>query len=172
MFSIKRVEPADIDTLIAVSRKTFHNSYFHLSKPADFEAYTSIAFESNKLLAELNDPNSFFYFALVNNQPIGYLKLNFGPAQTEFEDENAIEIERIYLLSKYQGKRYGQQLLDFAIQAATDKYLHYIWLGVWDKNPAAIRFYERNGFEIAGKHTFPFGDEKDADLLMRKELKY
>src|ERR1700744_993056 len=154
MFSTKRIEPVDIEILISLGRETFYNSYFHLTDPEHFEEYTSQAFSHEKLLAELNNPNSHFYFAMLDDKVIGYIKLNFGPAQSEFQDEHAMEIERIYLLKQYQGKQLGKQLLQFAIQTAIDKQLQYIWLGVWDQNPKAIHFYERNGFKISGKHTF------------------
>jgi len=170
MFSIKRAEPADIDTLIDLSRDTFYNSYYHLTDPGDFEDYTARAFNPDKILSELNNPNSNFYFAMLDNEIIGYLKLNFGPAQSEFQDENALEIERIYLLKEYQGQQFGKQLLQFAIQTAKDKQLQYVWLGVWQKNPKAIRFYERNGFKVYGTHTFHFGGEDHDDLMMRLEL--
>lgn len=170
MLSIIPVEPADIDTLISLGRETFYNSYFHLTNPAHYDEYTSRAFSHEKLLSEINTPDSFFYFAMLDDEVIGYLKLNFGPAQSEFQDENGMEIERIYLLKQYQGKQLGRQLLNFAVQTAKDKNLQYIWLGVWDQNPSAIRFYERNGFKVSGHHTFAFGGENHADLMMRLEL--
>jgi len=170
MFSIQQVTPADIDILINLSRETFYNSYYHLTDPDHFEDYIASAFDADKLLAELNDPDSAFYFAILNDEVTGYLKLNFGAAQSEFRDENAMEIERIYLLKQYHGQQFGRQLINFAIQTAKDKQLQYIWLGVWQKNPKAIGFYEHNGFKVCGTHTFRFGGEDHDDLMMKLEL--
>jgi len=170
MLSIIPVLPAHLDTLLNISKKTFYDAFYHLCKPADFEAYTAVAFHPDKLLSELNNPNSHFYFAIIDGQPAAYLKLNFHDAQTEFCEPDAMEIQRIYVLSDYQGKQIGKQLLDFATGKAIEQQMKNIWLGVWEKNPNAIRFYQNNGFKIIGKHTFPFGDEVDADWLMKKEL--
>jgi ribosomal protein S18 acetylase RimI-like enzyme len=170
MLSIIPVKPVDLDTLLAISRKTFHDAFYHLCKPADYEEYTSVAFQPDKLLAELNTPNSYFYFAMVNGERVGYLKLNFYDAQTEFFEPDAMEIQRIYVLGNHQGKQIGKQLLEFATEKAIANQMKYMWLGVWDINVNAVRFYENNGFKIIGKHTFPFGDEVDTDWLMRKEL--
>jgi GNAT superfamily N-acetyltransferase len=170
MLSIKKIEATDIGTLCNIAENTFRDSYFHLTDPFHFEDYCVEAFAHEKLLAELNNPNSLFYFAMMNDEPIGYIKLNFGPAQTELSNENAMEIERIYLLKAYQGKQYGKQLLQYTIQTAIDKQLQYIWLGVWQKNPKAIRFYESNGFKMSGIHTFNFGGEEHDDLMMKLEL--
>jgi ribosomal protein S18 acetylase RimI-like enzyme len=170
MLSIIPVQPTDLDTLLAISRKTFHDAFYHICKPADYEEYTSLAFQPAKLLAELKTPNSYFYFVLIGGQPAAYLKLNFHDAQTEFCEPDAMEIQRIYVLGDHQGKQIGKHRLDFATEKAKENQMKYMWLGVWEINVNAVRFYENNGFKIIGKHTFPFGDEVDTDWLMRKEL--
>jgi len=167
---ITKIDGTDIDTLIHIAEKTFRAAYAHLSKPEDIDAYTSAAFSREKLLTEFNDLNSDFYFAMVDNEPAGYLKLNYNNAQTEFKDSDAMEIEWLYVLPGRQRQQIGRQLLTFGIQKAIAKQLRYVWLGVWEINHKAISFYERNGFKITDRHTFPFGDEKDADLLMRRDL--
>ena len=134
------------------------------------EAYSATAFTSQKIAAELNNPNSEFYFALHEGRIIGYLKLNFNDAQTEFGDKNAMEIERIYVSGAHHGKHIGRQLLNFAVDMAVKKALNYIWLGVWEHNDKAIGFYEYHGFERFGSHEFLLGDELQQDLLMRREL--
>lgn len=170
MLSIQKIGPGDIDQLLSIAKKTFHDAFFHLCKPADFEAYTSVAFTAENFLSQINNPDSLFYFAIMDDEPAGYLKLNFNDAQSELKEESGMEIERIYILDKHQRKQIGRKLLTFAIDKAIEKQMEYIWLGVWEKNPNAIRFYENNGFKIMGKHTFPFGDELDEDWLMKKEL--
>ena len=45
-----------------------------------------------------------------------------------------------------------------------------IWLGVWEFNPRAQRFYEKNGFRLVGKHTFLLGSDPQTDLLMQKKI--
>ena len=37
-------------------------------------------------------------------------------------------------------------MLEHAINSARQKQKKYIWLGVWEKNERALRFYEQNGF--------------------------
>jgi ribosomal protein S18 acetylase RimI-like enzyme len=168
--TIEKITVQQLDILLPVAKKTFFDAYAHLSSPDDFNAYSNAAFNEEKLLSELNNPNSSFYFAMIGNAPAGYLKLNYGDAQKEFQDGNAMEAERLYVLKEHHNKQIGKQLLQFAIQIARDKNLQYIWLSVWDKNLRAIRFYERNNFKITDTHTFPFGDEKDDDFLMKLEL--
>jgi ribosomal protein S18 acetylase RimI-like enzyme len=167
---IQKASITDIATLLALSRDTFFHFFGPLNDPANMEAYASTAFTGQKIQDELNNPDSHFYFALLNGQVAGYMKLNFGPAQTEFQDSETLEIERIYVLAEHHGKKIGRQLLDFAVQQAIDKGFPYLWLGVWEHNHNAIGFYEKHGFKLFGSHPFMLGSDKQTDLLMKKEL--
>ena len=134
------------------------------------EAYAQKAFTIENLTNELNDADAEFYFVMLGNETAGYLKLNYRSAQTEFKDPQAMEIERIYVLSHYQGKNIGSQLLNFVQDKANEHQLKYIWLGVWDQNHRAIRFYQRHGFEVFSSHVFMLGSDKQTDLLLKKVL--
>jgi ribosomal protein S18 acetylase RimI-like enzyme len=98
------------------------------------------------------------------------LKINRGEAQTEKKEDNSLEIERIYVLEKFQGRRVGQMLFQKAVEIAKLNQKDYIWLGVWEKNEKAIQFYLKNGFEVFDKHIFKLGVDLQTDLLMRLKL--
>lgn len=134
--------------------------------------YLNEAFSEEKLTEELKNRESIFYLAMDDTRVIGYLKINFGNAQTEKQDINAIEIERIYVLSSYHGKKVGQVLYEQAINLAQDKKASYVWLGVWEENPRAIKFYEKNGFKEFDRHVFKLGDDNQTDIMMKKFLNY
>jgi ribosomal protein S18 acetylase RimI-like enzyme len=90
-----------------------------------------------------------------------------GASQTELNDNTALEIERIYVTQAYQGKKVGQKLYEKAIQVAKDREVEYIWLGVWEENHKAIRFYTKNGFTAFDKHIFKLGDDVQTDIMMK-----
>jgi len=156
--------------LLELSRRTFFDAFAHLNKPDDMALFAQQTFTPAAFEQQLNNPDSEFYFAIVEGATAGYLKLNYHLAQTEFQEANALEVERIYVLQEYQGRQIGKQLIDFAIKKAMDKQLAYIWLGVWEHNVGAIRFYKSRGFTIFGSHAFLLGNDRQTDLLMRKEL--
>ncbi|UOE52095.1 GNAT family N-acetyltransferase [Mucilaginibacter sp. SMC90] len=158
--TIKKLTLADAEELLALSKKTFFYFFAHLNKADDMEAYSTIAFTLQKIQSELNNPNSHFFFAILNDEVIGYLKLNYGPAQTEFQDINAVEIERIYVLAEHHSKKAGHQFIDFTIKEAAIKKLQYIWLGVWEHNQKALAFYKKHGFEVFSSHEFILGSDK------------
>lgn len=98
------------------------------------------------------------------------MKVNFGNVQTELKDNSALEIERIYVLKDYHGKKIGQKLYEKAIEIAKEKDAKYIWLGVWEENHRAINFYQKNGFEVFDKHIFVLGNDEQTDIMMKLKL--
>lgn len=167
---IQKLTLADADVLLALSKKTFFDFFAHLNKPEDMEAYASVAFTPQKIQAELSNPNSHFFFAMLNGEIAGYLKLNYGAAQTEFQDSDAVEIERIYVLVQHHGKKIGHQFIDFTLKEAAGKNLQCVWLGVWEHNHKALTFYKKHGFEVFSSHEFILGSDRQTDLLMKKIL--
>ncbi|MBB5394533.1 GNAT family N-acetyltransferase [Mucilaginibacter sp. AK015] len=167
---IKRVTIDDIEALLTLSRKTFFDAFLHRNNPADMEAYASTAFTVTRFQEELINPHSEFYFAIADNALAGYIKLNFNAAQTDLQDNNALEVERIYILQQYQGRQIGKHLLDFAAEKAINNGLSYIWLGVWEHNAKAISFYHNNGFTQFGSHPFRLGNDEQTDILMKKKV--
>ncbi|GIV36401.1 MAG: N-acetyltransferase [Cyclobacteriaceae bacterium] len=160
----------DIDLLQKIGRQTFLETFSAGNTDENMQKYLDEAFSKTKLTTELDDQNAEFYFATLDGNVIGYLKINFGQSQTELQDNKAVEIERIYVLKEYHGKGVGQLLLDKAIKIARQKNADYIWLGVWEENPRAINFYKKNGFVEFDKHIFKLGNDEQTDIMMKLKL--
>ena len=167
---IRKINIDDLEELRNLSIQTFKETFEEVNTEEDMQKYLLENLSIEKLKSELENPNSEFYFAENNNEILGYLKLNFKDAQTEKLEENHFEIERIYVLKAFLGQKIGQILFDKAIEIGREKNLEYVWLGVWEENHRAIRFYEKNGFEIFGKHDFVLGEDVQTDLLMKMKI--
>lgn len=168
--TIERVHAHDTERLIELSRRTFFDAFASRNGEAQMASFAEKAFTRESFDQQLANPYSEFYYALVDGVTAGYIKLNFNTAQTELQDMQAMELERIYVVEQYQGRQIGARLLQFAINTALEKKLRYVWLGVWDQNHDAIRFYQKHGFRLFGSHPFWLGNEEQTDLLMKKEL--
>ncbi|KUO61412.1 MAG: GNAT family acetyltransferase [Gracilibacter sp. BRH_c7a] len=160
----------DLIFLCEFSCKTFKDSFKHMNTPANMKVYLKQAYSIPKLHDELSNRNSDFYFLCIDEEISGYLKVNEDKAQTDIHDPQSLEIERIYLTKEFQGKGLGRILINKAIDIAKARNKIYVWLGVWEKNEKAIRFYKKNGFYIIGKHPFIVGNEEQTDFIMRKDL--
>ena len=160
----------DIEQLQIIGRETFSETFSSSNTKENIAKYLEDGFSIEKLTEELNNEYSEFYFAVIDDKVVGYLKLNFGSSQSEIQDSISLEIERIYVLQQYHGKKVGQVLYEKAMQVAEDKKVDYVWLGVWEENPRAIRFYQKNGFVEFDKHIFRLGDDEQTDIMMKKFL--
>ncbi|MBD3582146.1 GNAT family N-acetyltransferase [Flavobacterium selenitireducens] len=168
--SIRKVGQADLETLRQLSIKTFRDSFADANSKEDIDTYIAESRSTDRIASEFANPESKFYFAVSVEQPVGYMKLNRGMAQNECKDENAMEIQQIYVDKGFQNLRIGQSLLDVAFDHASNLQLDFVWLGVWEHNHDAIRFYEKNGFVVFGKHDFRLGKDLQTDLLMKKQF--
>ena len=167
---ISLIHPNEIHELLKISKETFIEAFSNQNSEENMRKYLDENLSIQRLTIELMNSESLFYFARMNEKIIGYLKINFGVAQTDFKEDNSIEIERVYVCEEFQGKNVGQNLLNKAIEICSEKSAHSLWLGVWEKNYKAIRFYLKNGFVEFGKHPFILGDDIQTDILMKRHL--
>lgn len=167
---IRKIDASDVVILQHISKQTFNETFSESNNAEDMVIYLEEAFSVEKLRLELDDPNSEFYFSIIDNEVVGYLKINFGESQTELKDNKGLEIERIYVSKEYLGKRIGQMLYDKAIEIARAHQARYVWLGVWEENHRAINFYKKNGFVAFDKHVFKLGNDEQIDIMMRFDL--
>lgn len=168
--NIRPVITTDIALLQAIGKQTFYETFAESNTSKDMEQYLTTSFGTAKIQQELSNPDSLFFFAEEENEVIGYLKLNFASAQTEPQDPNAMEIERIYVLKEFHGSGVGQALYQKAIEVAKERKVTYVWLGVWEKNERALRFYKKNGFVAFDTHTFVLGSDAQTDILMKLSM--
>jgi ribosomal protein S18 acetylase RimI-like enzyme len=167
---IIKVTLNDIEALVQIGRQTFEETFSNTNSPDNMAKYLEEGFSVDKLTEEVRNIDSQFYFARLNEQEIGYLKINTGYSQTEALNNEALEIERIYVLAAYHGHKVGQVLYNKSMQVAEERKAPFVWLGVWEKNPRAIRFYEKNGFVAFDKHVFKLGEDEQTDIMMKKNL--
>lgn len=160
----------DLETIQLIGRQTFTETFAASNAVEEMEKYLTESFSTEKVKTELTNPESLFFIAWEEDNPVGYLKVNSGNAQTELQDKTSLEIERIYVKSSHHGKKIGQLLYDQALETAKALQKAYIWLGVWEENLKAIQFYKKNGFVEFDKHIFRLGDDEQTDIMMKKVL--
>jgi ribosomal protein S18 acetylase RimI-like enzyme len=113
------------------------------------------AYSVEKIEAELNDPNNLHYIAYLNNEPVGYIKLNMNAKTAGYSGEHTMELERIYIYQEGVQKGIGTQLMQFVIALAKEKQKKELVLKAMDSATQALRFYKKLGFEQVGTLTLP-----------------
>lgn len=167
---IRKLTVNDLSELRKISVQTFAETFASVNTAENMTGYINRSFSEKKLYEELSNPFSHFFFYADGDAVLGYIKLNIESAQTDLQNEHGLEVERIYVLQNHQRKNIGLELLLKAYEFAREKGKAFVWLGVWEHNVKAIRFYEKNGFQTFGKHDFMLGDDRQTDLIMKKFL--
>ncbi|WP_372882564.1 GNAT family N-acetyltransferase [Psychromonas sp.] len=159
-----------VDLLREIAIETYADTFSDSNSTTLMAQYFQDALNREKLLSELDNPYSCFYFIYFEKQVAGFLKVNVMTAQTDINDLNALEIERFYIRKAFLSRGLGKQLMDFAKQRAEQLSKEYLWLGVWENNHRALHFYKNMGFYQIGSHPFDMGGDIQTDLLFRKDL--
>ena len=153
-----------------LSTVTFYETYEH-STPADtMSEYVEKYFSERVIINEIRNDISRYFIAMKNEEPTGYVKIGSTIQPKKIGNQLNFEVERLYVLQKFQEKGIGKKLLDYCVQTAQDEKIPVIWLSVWKENERAIEFYKRNGFEIFDTVDFYLMDQVYDDYLMKKEI--
>lgn len=169
---IRRADSADTTLLAELAYTTFWDAFHEhpANRPEDMAAYMATAFSEEQVGRELADERNVFLIAEIDGEAAGYVKLVIGATEDGITATRPIELSRLYSHQKYLGKGVGQTLMDESFRLAREHDRDVMWLGVWEFNPRAQRFYEKNGFTVCGKHVFQLGSDPQIDLLMRKTI--
>lgn len=159
---------ADAATLDSIFDTSFCDTFAHLYRPEDLDAFLS-GFGIADWEAEIRDPGYAFRIAEADGEPVAYAKL--GPLKIPVEtDRPALLLDQLYVLKEHHGSGIARQLMDWVFAEARRRGAEELYLTVFIDNHRARRFYDRYGFEAVGRFDFMVGSHADEDLIMRKIL--
>lgn len=167
---IYQIDESHLKDLVKIAIRTFGETFASTNSAENMRNYYNRCFTVEQFGKEMKDPQCHFFFAEYNGVLAGYLKVNTGTAQTEIKEDTGFEIERIYVLNKFQGKGVGKMLMDYAIELGRKQGKKYLWLGVYEKNHRALKFYRKFGMTEFDEHLFMMGLQPQRDVLMRLQL--
>ena len=169
---IRYGKPEAAEVLAPLAVKIFNDTFAEnpLNKPEDMQAYIAESMSVKAFRAELEDANSIFLIAEIDDNSIGYAMLREGTTEDCVADKNPIELNRLYILHEFHGKGIAEKLMNKCFEIALEKHYKTMWLGVWEFNYRATRFYEKLGFKKVGNHIFQLGSDAQTDLVMEKAL--
>jgi diamine N-acetyltransferase len=192
---IKKVTEKELPALVELARSTFVAAFEKDNDPVDFALYVTGFFNLDVFKKELNTGGSVFYLVYDKKTLIGYFKLNHGKiphdavnvvenvvgnfscrltnddnAATKVADYILTELERFYLIPETHGKGFATLMMQQAEVLTAENKSTYLWLGVWEHNLKARKFYEKTGFTKFAEHIFMIGTDPQTDWLMWKKM--
>lgn len=167
---IRKAVPADAGPLSELARETFCHTFSEANTLSDMELYVTNNFSVEKQLTEINDPQRWIEMAWVNQVHVGYYQILNGQTDPSVTGKKPLELVRLYVQTAWHGKGVAAALLSKALGTAAENGFLTVWLGVWEENHRARKFYRKNGFRAVGSHIFTLGTDEQTDLIMERSL--
>jgi len=166
----RRGLPADADALSAFARRVFDETFGPDNDPRDMGLYAENAFAPSVQHGELTDLARVCLIGESDGAIVAYALLHVGSTDPAVNGPQPVEIERFYVDAPWHGAGVADAMMDRVTSGAREAGGETLWLGVWDRNARAIRFYARRGFRDAGAHGFLLGTDLQTDRIMVHSL--
>lgn len=155
-------------SLAAIGRTCFAQTFGHLYPAADLAAFLEDAHGLERTAADLADPAMAAWLVERDGVAVGHALA--GPCALPHPEVSPAcgELKRLYILSQHQGGGTGSRLFAETLSWLERAGPRRIWIGVWSGNVGAQRLYRRLGFEKVGEYAFPVGSVRDHEFIMRR----
>lgn len=168
--SLRRAEEDDALALSLLAERTFRTAFEHSNTAANMQAHCGANYGRALQLAEIRDSSRETWVAESDGGLVAYVQLRLDAASPMISGERPLEIHRFYVDASHHGTGLAHQLMAHVLARADAAGSAVLWLGVWERNPRALAFYRKWGFEVVGEHIFKVGDDPQRDLLMRRDV--
>ncbi|MPZ72073.1 MAG: GNAT family N-acetyltransferase [Nitriliruptorales bacterium] len=170
----RKATESDAEFLAQFGARAFRGAFAADNDPVNVDRYVAKSFSIEQVTAELADPAARHLLAVDtidgHDVVVGYVHLRAGSTAEGVLARRPVEVVRIYVEPGLTGRGYGAALLRAGIAEAQNEGGDVLWLGVWEHNDGAIRFYLRHGFRRVGRHVFMLGDEAQTDEVFARPL--
>ena len=167
MLSIRRATAGDAAALSVVGSATMLETYADKIRGSDIVAHCIAKHGANVYASWLADPNIVIWIAeTASHAAVGYLVLMPAALPEPDPHPDDLEVQRIYLLSRFHGTAAGHALMNHAIAETRARGKRRLVLGVLKANTRAVAFYRRQGFAEIGTRIFRVGASVFDDFVM------
>lgn len=170
MVTIKIATISDAPVISFLGKQTFTETFGFLFTEDELNQYLEDTFNLKKLESSLLKPHNIFEIMYYDDKPVGYCKVKVGSNYNDSIDKTHVQLQKIYILKEYLGKKLGAVLLKYVFDLSEIKKCELIWLVVLHTNARAIKFYENHGFEKLKKYYYTIGKHNLEYELMVKKL--
>ena len=153
----------DQDLLVEVGRRTFFETFVGTCSDADMDLFLATSYAPDKVETELKDPLSRFLILEDAKGALGFTRIQGEP-------EGRVELVRFYMEQRAIGTGAAHTLMEDTLALAKSLGYSQIYLGVWEKNFRAQKFYTKWGFQKTGEKVFMVGTDPQVDWYYEREL--
>ena len=166
MSSIRRADVRDAATLAELAEATFRDAFAADNTAQDMELHCARHFGPLIQRRELADPDVVTLLAEDSGSAAGFVQLRWQAPPSFVDSQRSVEIWRFYVRRAWHGLGVARELMAETLRWAQAQRADIVWLGVWERNPRAIAFYRKAGFEARGHKLFQVGSDPQRDIVM------
>lgn len=170
MVSIRKATLADAEMLAELALRIFLDTFGPGNDPRDVELHAQRSYGVDIQRAELADPAHTYLIAEVDGQPAGFAMIGEAVMDACLGLDAPVELFRFYVDQSWHGKGIAMPLMEACYEEARARGGRTICLSVWERNPRAIRFYEKTGYRKTGTHPYILGEDVQTDWVMTREV--
>ena len=172
MVIIRPAEEKDASLLSELAKKTFYDTFVGTAPEEDMQYALADWYSPQKFIDRIRDSAFTMLLAMDGNNAAGYT--TFWQHQPDFlgaDAEEGLELLTLYIDTPWHGTGLAQRLMQEFYKTAREKGLTYLWLGVWEHNYRAQKFYAKEGFKNTSyTHPFPIHNTPQTDEWWSKQL--
>jgi ribosomal protein S18 acetylase RimI-like enzyme len=172
---IIEAEPEHAPAIAAIGRQSFTDTFGPLFGPLfvnknELKEYLDYTYAISKIESSISKSTNAVYLAVAGEMPVGFVKLKKNSLHPQISSLSQLELQKIYVLKEFHGSGAGAGLMQAALELANEEEVEHLWLDTHIDNVRGIRFYEKHGFKIYGRHYFTIGTQLFEYHLMDLEL--
>ena len=167
---IRHATVADAAALTELGRRTYSDTFAADNTPDDLSAFLDATYSTELQARELADPSLTYLVVESENRMIAFALIRQGKRNPCIDDAGAIELQRFYVDRSSHGTGVAQQLMTACVDYTASCGAETLFLGVWERNSRALRFYGKHGFRAVGTQIFRVGSDDQTDIVMARSL--
>lgn len=167
---IRRAEDDDAQPLSVLAESTFRAAFTESNTAENMQRHCTASYGQALQLGEIHEPSRETWVAEADNKLVAYVQLRLDAASSVVSGKRPVEIQRFYVEASHHGTGLAHRLMAHVLIRAEAAGSSALWLGVWERNPRALAFYRKWGFDVVGDHIFKVGDDPQRDLVMRRAM--
>ncbi|MEL6324691.1 MAG: GNAT family N-acetyltransferase [Pseudomonadota bacterium] len=170
-YTLRRATSSDAEMLSQIGIATFVETYTALIDGPAMTAHCAAHHSAAAYTVHLADKDTAAWLIAHRSTgaPMGYA-LACPPDLPVPIEAGDVELKRIYLLSRFQGRGAAQAMMHTVLDWARERGAPRVLLGTYEGNDRAAAFYRKHGFELIGTRQFDVGGIIYDDIVLGRAL--
>lgn len=168
MIRFEALNTSHATELSKIASKIFLDTFLPTNKAEPVYDYVEKHLNEESFRETISDPRFRTVGVFSGDVLVGYIQMVLNTKESY--EGTPLELKRFYLLEAQHGRGIAKDMMAMCYQIAKEWGYNKFWLGVWEHNDRAQKFYAKCGFRKVSSHDFDMGGEIQTDDILLKEL--